>query len=441
MTDRRVLPHDLEAEKSLLGIAILEPKRIPDLIALVGPEDFYGDKNKEIFKAIVTLAADNKEATLASIYENMGGKVGAAEIGKLVDGIQAGADIYAYGRIVKEKGGLRRIIGAATKLAGAAYDGDIDDIPGLMAGLSANKLTGKREHALSEDVKKWISVTNGNFSITDCYNSLQGVTPKDRPNIRMALHRLKDEGIIEPAEKRDGIFRLVRRDCDEMDWKNAPDSPLPFKLPLGLNEIVNIYPKTLIVLAGEGSKGKTTFCLETIRLNMDKFICHYFSSELGESRLKRRLSMFEEMVLGAWKFKAYWRVSEFGDVIKPDDANFVDWLAYDDYYVAGNEIRKIFKKLNNGILIIALQKSPGKEFGRGGDATQDFASLYLTMSAGIAKILKAKDWKSNESPDGKTIHFKIENASKFITDGSGWQHPESREVVQTPAKTSYRRLF
>jgi len=442
MTDRQVLPHDFEAERALLGVAILEPKRIPDLIALVCDGDFYGDKNREIFKSIVTLAIDNKNVGVASIYEQLGGKVSATEIGQLADGLQVGADIYAYARIVKEKSGLRNIIGVATEIARSAYDGDTDESIRLITGLSAVKLMGRREHAMAEDIRKWVESTNGIFNVTDCFNSLQNVTSRDKSNVRVILSRLQEKGVLESAGKRDGMYRLVRRECDEMDWLNAPDSPIPFKLPLGLNEIISIYPKSLIVLAGEGSKGKSAFCLETIRLNMDKFPCHYFSSELGPARLKKRLSMFEETALEGWNFKSYWRSVDFQDVIRPDDINVIDWLySGTEFFTAGDDIKKIFDKLNTGIAIIALQKSGGKEYGRGGDITQDFATLYLSISSGVMKILKAKDWKTNDSPDGKTLHFKIENASKFVTDGAGWQYPESRAAADSADKKSFRRLF
>ena len=115
MTSGRVMPHDGEAERAILGIVILEPKRIPDLIALVSDEDFFFDRHREIFRAIVTLSVDNKEVNVGSIYENIGERVSAAEIGQLADGLQVGADIYAYARIVKEKSGLRNIIGVATR--------------------------------------------------------------------------------------------------------------------------------------------------------------------------------------------------------------------------------------------------------------------------------------------------------------------------------------
>jgi len=149
--------------------------------------------------------------------------------------------------------------------------------------------------------------------------------------------------------------------------------------------------------------------------------------------------MFEETALEGWNFKSYWRSVDFQDVIRPDDINVIDWLySGTEFFTAGDDIKKIFDKLNTGIAIIALQKSGGKEYGRGGDITQDFATLYLSISSGVMKILKAKDWKTNDSPDGKTLHFKIENASKFVTDGAGWQYPESRAVAAT---TKFQRNF
>lgn len=256
VSERRVQPHDLEAEKSLLGIAILEPKRIPDAIGVVSPEDFYGDKNKEIFKAIVTLATDNKDISLASIYEQLGGKVSATEIGKLVDGIQAGADIYAYGRIVKEKANLRRIIQASQKLAMAAYDGDTDGAVALISGISAQRLTSKREHTLVGDVRKLVDVTSGDFSLAEILKSLDSVTNRDRTNVRQILHRLKVEGVIERSGRRDGIFRKVESDLEVMDFVNAPTDGLAFDWPLDLHGVATVFPKDICCIAGFKDSGK-----------------------------------------------------------------------------------------------------------------------------------------------------------------------------------------
>jgi replicative DNA helicase len=61
------MPRDQEAERILLGSVILEPKTIPDLISMVSDSDFFFDKYREIFKIIVTMAADNKEVNLGSV--------------------------------------------------------------------------------------------------------------------------------------------------------------------------------------------------------------------------------------------------------------------------------------------------------------------------------------------------------------------------------------
>jgi len=438
MTDRRVPPHDFEAEKTLLGVAIMEPNRMPEIIGLIAPEDFYGDKNKEIFTALVNMAVAEKEINLASVYEFIEGKVSATDIGKLIDGVQNGSDIQVYGRIIKEKATQRRIIRAAEKLVGAAYDGNTDEAARLMAGFTATKMTGKRDHAVSEDIQKWVETTTGPFSITDCVNSIQGMSVRDRPNIRTALHRLKDRGVIEATGKREGIYRLIQNDCPEMDWRNAPDKEIPFVLPLGLNDLVSLYGKSLIVVAGQSNQGKSAILLNMIKDNMKKFNIHYFTSEFGPSKVKKRFSLFDDVSLDDWTVKVYARAHDFHDIIKPDEINIIDWLwSGTAFYEAGGDLVKIFNKLNGGIAAVALQKDPGKEYGRGGAITMDLASLYLSVFPGEVKIIKAKDWKTDDNPNGKTMKIKIVKASKLIPGADGWQYQESREALPT----KFQRTF
>ncbi|PIR86035.1 hypothetical protein COU14_00890, partial [Candidatus Kaiserbacteria bacterium CG10_big_fil_rev_8_21_14_0_10_44_10] len=46
----RVPPHNIEAERALLGAVILKPETIHDVSAIVYPESFYADKHREIFR-------------------------------------------------------------------------------------------------------------------------------------------------------------------------------------------------------------------------------------------------------------------------------------------------------------------------------------------------------------------------------------------------------
>jgi hypothetical protein len=443
MTDRRVQPHDLEAERALLGISILEPKRIPDAIGLVTPEDFYGDKNKEVFKSIVTLATDNKEVNLASIYEQIGGRVSATEIGKLVDGLQAGGDIYVYGRIVKEKSGLRNIIKAAQEIAMSAYDGDTDEASKLISGLSMVKMMGRREHALAEDVKKWVSITNGNFSVTDCYNSLQNVTLRDRPNVRVVLHRLKSEGIIEPSGGRDGIFRRVERELEILDFLHAPTEGLTFDWPLDLNDVCTIFPKDIVCFAGAQNAGKTAIAVDFIRRNMNKWDIHYFNSEMSASRLRDRLSKVDDVALDAWKFTPYTRSDDFQDVIKPNAVNIIDYLEIvDNYWEVAKKLKDVHKKLDQGISIILLQKDDFRDTGRGGGMSLEKPVLYVALNHGRAKIVKAKSWKGASNPNKMIADFKLVHGWKFVMQNP-WHSEEADEEANKSLgkQTKFQRTF
>jgi len=246
----------------------------------------------------------------------------------------------------------------------------------------------------------------------------------------MVLCRLKEKGIIEPIGKRDGQYRLVENTCPEMDWRNAPDKEIPFVLPFGLNDLISIYGKSLIIVAGESNRGKSAILLNMIKDNMDKFNIHYFTSEFGPSHVKKRISLFSNIKPEDWKFKVYARAHDFHDVIKPDDVNIIDWLwSGTTFYEAGGDLMKIFNKLNDGLAIVALQKDPGKEYGRGGAITQDIASLYLSVFPGEVKIIKAKNWKTEENPNGKIMKIKIVNASTLISGMDGWQYQESHEAI------------
>ncbi len=448
MTDRRTPPKDMEAEKVLLGMAIIDNKRIPDMIGMVEPNDFYGDKNRTIWEAIVTLSCDGKEVSLSSLYEYLNGTVQAGDIGELLDGLSASSDIRHYAKIVRDRSKQRRMLQAAMRLTESAYSGDMDEAATIIAGLANQKIIGRRDRVLSDDVQKWVETTTGQFTVTDCYNSIPGVTQRDRSNIRTILSRLKDKGVIEPVGKTDGHYRRIDNSLEEMDWRNAPENPLPIILPLNLNSLVRLYGKSLVVIAGQSNQGKSAILLNTIKDNMGEFDIHYYTSEFGPSMVKKRFSLFEDVNIDDWRVHVYGRAHDFHDVIKdgPRVINIVDWLwSGTTFYEAGGDLEKIFRKLKEGIAIVALQKDPGKEYGRGGPITMDLASLYLSVFPGEVKIVKAKNWDGdNGNPNGKVLKIKIVNASRLIPGSEGWQHPESLEAADQAvgkSKSMFRRSY
>ena len=55
----RIPPHNLEAERSALGAAMLSKDALMDVSEEVKAEDFYNEGHREIFKAIIKLYREN----------------------------------------------------------------------------------------------------------------------------------------------------------------------------------------------------------------------------------------------------------------------------------------------------------------------------------------------------------------------------------------------
>jgi hypothetical protein len=148
----------------------------------------------------------------------------------------------------------------------------------------------------------------------------------------------------------------------------------------------------------------------------------YFNSEMGSSELRKRLTKFDDLALNDWKFKAYERAENFGDVIKPNDVNIIDFLEiHENFYEIGGRLSEIHKKLDKGIAIVALQKNPGQDVGLGGYRTLEKPRLALAMSPGTLKIVKAKNWKTDQNPNGLQRKFKLAAGCKLFADGQWYR--------------------
>ncbi|MBQ3107608.1 MAG: replicative DNA helicase, partial [Firmicutes bacterium] len=67
----RIPPHSDEAEKSVLGAALLDREVLPELEAVLTPADFYSEMHKEIFDAILTLSRKNEPVDVLTVSEEL----------------------------------------------------------------------------------------------------------------------------------------------------------------------------------------------------------------------------------------------------------------------------------------------------------------------------------------------------------------------------------
>src|SRR5215470_5573913 len=125
----RTLPHNLEAERSVLGAILLHNDAF-NLAEVVDSEDFFRDAHRRIFDKMVKLAERSDAIDLVTLKEELGrsGELdevgGPAYIAALVDGVPRSTNVEHYARIIKEKATLRNLIFSASKILATAYDAE-----------------------------------------------------------------------------------------------------------------------------------------------------------------------------------------------------------------------------------------------------------------------------------------------------------------------------
>ncbi len=131
-TTERTLPHNLEAERSVLGAILVHNDAFNDAVQLLMPEDFFRDAHRRIFDKMIALNERGHAIDLVTLKEELARAGDLEEVGgpayitSLVDGVPRATNIEYYARIVREKSTLRRLIFAAMRIAGEAYGADQD---------------------------------------------------------------------------------------------------------------------------------------------------------------------------------------------------------------------------------------------------------------------------------------------------------------------------
>ncbi|HET9691648.1 MAG TPA: replicative DNA helicase [Acidimicrobiales bacterium] len=123
----RVPPHNLEAERSLLGAMLLSRDAIAAAVEACGSDDFYKPAHSHIFDAVTSLFSQGEPADPVTVADELN-RAGLLEsCGGLPALISLQADTPAttsagrYARIVEEHALLRRLIGVAGEIAELGY--------------------------------------------------------------------------------------------------------------------------------------------------------------------------------------------------------------------------------------------------------------------------------------------------------------------------------
>lgn len=294
---------------------------------------------------------------------------------------------------------------------------------------SALKHIPQRLKTVSDDVRDWVGQASGSFQVEQIYSDIRVRDDKGAMgHVRQIIKRMADSGeLIRVEQGRHTFYRKPDPELTEMNLDSAVVEEIPFKFPLGLDQLVKVYPGNTVVVAGEPNVGKTAFLLECIRLNMDAYEMDYYTSEMGEMELKMRRDLYLERYPDLkWKWHPYAKNVRFDlEIKKPSrrgHISVVDFLEVtNEFYIVGQRMSEIHEALGGkGLAIVAIQKGWHKDLGRGGDFGMEKPRLYITMSysrgldRGMARIVKAKSFRDpHKNPNGMVRPFSIYGGHQF----------------------------
>jgi replicative DNA helicase len=126
MSERRVPPHNADAEASILGGVILRNEAL-NLIETLTADDFYDPRHREVWNAIKSLEAKSQPIDPVTIEDELGrvGKMaavgGLSFLNDLVSAVPTADNIPHYAEIVRDKAVARRLIGVASEVAARGF--------------------------------------------------------------------------------------------------------------------------------------------------------------------------------------------------------------------------------------------------------------------------------------------------------------------------------
>ena len=252
---KRILPHSMEAEQSVIGSMIMDREAIVVASELVTGEDFYSRQYGILFETMVELNDEGKPVDLVTLQDRLKEKDVPPEVSSLEfvrDLITAGptsANIKYYAGIVAEKATLRKLIRLNEEIANTCYAGK------------------ESLEVILEDTEKKI------FEVVQKRNT--GDFVPIRQVVMNAMER------IERASKNKGAVTGIATGFADLDYRTA-----------------GMQPADLVLIAARPSMGKTAFVLniaEHVAFKLNRTIA-IFSLEMSKEQLVNRLFSLESKV-------------------------------------------------------------------------------------------------------------------------------------------------
>lgn len=124
---KRILPHSIEAEQSVIGSMLMGREAILTASEMLTGDDFYQQQYGVIFDAMVELHNEGKPVDLITLQNRLREKDVPPEISSmefvrdLVNAVPTSANVKYYATIVSEKAVLRRLIKLNEEISNECY--------------------------------------------------------------------------------------------------------------------------------------------------------------------------------------------------------------------------------------------------------------------------------------------------------------------------------
>src|SRR3989339_724706 len=257
----RIPPHSQEAEQSVLGALLLDKDAVIAVAEFLLSEDFYDERHKEIYEAILTLFEERSAVDVLTVSNKLKKnkslkKVGGASyLTDIANMVPTAAHVEHYGKIVKDLSVKRALMKAASRLVDFSAD----------EGITSGDLLDRAESEV--------------FSLT------QKHLTKAFTSVRDTLAESFDR--LDELHKQGEGLRGVSTGFDALD-----------------NALAGLQKSNLVILAARPGIGKTSFALgiaQNAAVN-DKKSVGFFSLEMSKEELVDRL-LVAQADIDAWRLK------------------------------------------------------------------------------------------------------------------------------------------
>ena len=347
---KRVLPHSIEAEQSVIGSMIMDREAITVASEIISGEDFYGRQYGVLFDAMVELNDEGKPVDLVTLQDRLKEKDVPPEVSSLefirdlITAVPTSANVKYYANIVAEKATLRKLIRLNEEIANTCYAGK------------------ENLEVILEDTEKRV------FELVQRRNTGEFVP------IRQVVMNAMDK--IEKASKNKGNVTGIATGFIDLDYRTA-----------------GMQPSDLILIAARPSMGKTAFVLNiaqyvAFRSNQTVAI---FSLEMSKEQLVNRMFSLESRVDAQHLRTGNLSDAEWEKLIESAGVIGKSNLIIDDTPgISISELRSKCRKFKlehnlQMIIIDYLQLMSGS--GKGGDSRQQEVSDISRSLKALAREL------------------------------------------------------